>query len=248
MKSEAVNLLAIETARNACSVAVIGSNGVCAGATNLRPRSHAEQLVPMAMRVVAAAGLSFPQLDTIAVSAGPGSYTGLRIGVSTAKGFASAYGAQIVGVPTLQAYAHAADHLSRLRQNRPELVAIALTARRSELYFGVFEMKNGDGLPSMLLDACVLSIDDSLDALAGLAGGRMVGVAGDAAKGLVAATKDRFRAIEMEFVPSAMSIGKIGLERANAGHVDDLRSFEPYYLKDYVARVSDKSVFERLPT
>src|SRR5690554_576977 len=100
-----VNLLAIETATNVCSVAVAQSGRLRAEISLSRPRAHAEHLVPMIQDALRYADVRADQLQVVAVSSGPGSYTGLRIGVSTAKGLAEAVEAALVGVPTLMGLA-----------------------------------------------------------------------------------------------------------------------------------------------
>ncbi len=245
MSPSGTNLLAIETARDACGVAVLRADGVVSTETCLRPRSHAEQLVPMALRVVALAHLTFSDIEVIAVSAGPGSYTGLRIGVSTAKGFATAYGADIVGVPTLQAYAHASARHARASGDSPDLTIVALKARRQELYFGAYESGDDSAAPTVVIEAAVLEVPAALRRIRELAADRRVAVVGDASSDLVARAETR-NVIGSAFVSGAESVGRIGLARAAVGHFDDLRSFEPYYLKDFVVRDSG-SAFKRLP-
>jgi tRNA threonylcarbamoyladenosine biosynthesis protein TsaB len=237
------HMLAIETAREACSVAVLRKDGFVTSATTLRPRSHAEQLVPMAVRAVEQAGLRFRDVEVVAVSAGPGSYTGLRIGVSTAKGFATAHGAHLTGVPTLEAYARAVAHSSRLYGRSPGQIAIALSARQSEIYFGLFEVTDRNGVLS-LRDAVVVERSDAAKGLLNLKRDSLLLVAGDAAKGLVQEIRNE-NVAEWHFIPTALSVGALGMARAESGHFDDVQTFEPHYLKDYVAE-SGKSVFDRL--
>lgn len=238
-------ILAIETARDACGVAVLRPDGRAASATTLRARSHAEQLVPMAVRTIEEAGLEFRGIDAIAVSAGPGSYTGLRIGVSTAKGFASAYGARLIGVPTLQAYALSIARSCTLYGQDVDLIAVALHARQTELYFGLFEAGTSGATPSALVESCVVTVDEAAGRLAEADSGRIIRIGGDAAGTLVQAAADTTDTYEAHFVPGAMSVGLIGLERLLQGHFEDPGSFEPRYLKDYVARHGG-SMFERL--
>ena len=100
-------ILSIETSTNVCSVA-LSNAGVTLKSEVLRgAASHASNLTPMIMRVMESASLSYSELDAVAVSSGPGSYTGLRIGVSTAKGIAYAAGKKLISVPTLSILAHA---------------------------------------------------------------------------------------------------------------------------------------------
>ena len=102
-----MRVLAIDTALEACSVAVLDTErpGVVTHETRPMQRGHAESLIPMIARVLASARLGFPELDRIAVTTGPGSFTGLRVGISAARGIALAAAKPAVGLSTLAAYA-----------------------------------------------------------------------------------------------------------------------------------------------
>jgi tRNA threonylcarbamoyladenosine biosynthesis protein TsaB len=100
-------VLAIDTALAACSVAVLDADAdtVVAGDSVLMERGHAEALIPMVERVMATAGLDFEQIDRFAVTVGPGSFTGLRVGISAARGFGLACDRPVAGITTLAALA-----------------------------------------------------------------------------------------------------------------------------------------------
>lgn len=100
-------VLAIDTALTACSVAVLNgeSDTIVAGDSVYMERGHAEALVPIVEQVMRDAGLDFPELDRIVATVGPGSFTGLRVGLSAARGFALAARRPVVGVTTLAALA-----------------------------------------------------------------------------------------------------------------------------------------------
>ena len=96
-----MRLLAIETAYDVCGAAIIGDNGPEAIVERSAPRRHNEVLAPAVMRVLDKTGRSFADLDGIALSIGPGAYTGLRVGMSYVKGLAFATGLPVIPVPTL---------------------------------------------------------------------------------------------------------------------------------------------------
>ena len=96
-----MRLLAIETAYDVCGAAIVGINGPEAMVERTAPRQHNEVLAPAVMRVLAKAGLTWADLDGIALSIGPGGYTGLRVGMSYVKGLAFATGLPVIPVPTL---------------------------------------------------------------------------------------------------------------------------------------------------
>ncbi|HWX83558.1 MAG TPA: tRNA (adenosine(37)-N6)-threonylcarbamoyltransferase complex dimerization subunit type 1 TsaB, partial [Xanthobacteraceae bacterium] len=100
-------ILAIDTALGACAACVLdtGADRLIARESLAMKRGHAEALMPMIARVMEQSGLSFSALDRIAVTTGPGSFTGLRVGLSAARGIALAAGRPAVGVTTLTAYA-----------------------------------------------------------------------------------------------------------------------------------------------
>jgi tRNA threonylcarbamoyladenosine biosynthesis protein TsaB len=246
MGTDKLRVLAIESARDACSVAVLRNDGSASSATNLRPRSHAEQLVPMAVGAVELAGLQFDEIDVIAVSAGPGSYTGLRIGVSAAKGFATAYGADLVAVGTLHAYAFTVASTMRLYGRVADRIAVALVARQAEIYFALFDAASGPSGPSVLAEPSVRDLADVARELSSVADRFTTVVAGDAAGKIIRGASSNSLLREWRFIPTALSVGEIAIVRARAGHFDDVTSFEPHYLKDYVAETG-RSVFDRLP-
>jgi len=130
-----MRVLAIDTALGACAAAIFDTDhsSVIAADTLPMQRGHTEALMPLIARVLSAANLSFVEIDRIAVTVGPGSFTGLRVGISAARGIAVAAGKPAVGVSTLSAYAapHFADD-----ETLP--VVAAIDARHGHVYFQVF--------------------------------------------------------------------------------------------------------------
>ena len=102
-----------------------------------RTTGHAERLFPMIAEVMEGAGLAFSAIDRIAVTLGPGTFTGVRVGVAAARAFALSTGKPVVGVTSLAVMAHRADHLlGPERAGRP--LAVAVDARRDMIYFQLF--------------------------------------------------------------------------------------------------------------
>ena len=108
---------------------MLDGESVLASAREVMARGHQERLAPMAQQVMAEAGLSFDKIDRIAVTVGPGSFTGLRVGIAFAKGLALALDLPAVGIGTLEALAAEGDGL----------VFPAIDARRGQLYLQAFE-------------------------------------------------------------------------------------------------------------
>lgn len=113
-------ILSIDTALDACAAAVLDTSAGGAIALESQPmkRGHAEALMPLIARVMKASGIGFAALDRIAATTGPGSFTGLRVGLSAARGIALAAGKPVVGVTTLTAYAAPVARPARGRSPR----------------------------------------------------------------------------------------------------------------------------------
>ncbi|MBR0737048.1 tRNA (adenosine(37)-N6)-threonylcarbamoyltransferase complex dimerization subunit type 1 TsaB [Bradyrhizobium liaoningense] len=149
-------ILAIDTALDACSAAVLDTETAELRALESLPmkRGHAEALMPLIARVMGSAELGFTALDRIAVTVGPGSFTGLRVGISAARGLALAAGKPAVGLTTLSAYA-----ATIVGQSRSAPVISAIDARHDHVYFQIVA---GDG--SQLVRPKVASIDEAIAA------------------------------------------------------------------------------------
>ncbi|HVY59876.1 MAG TPA: tRNA (adenosine(37)-N6)-threonylcarbamoyltransferase complex dimerization subunit type 1 TsaB [Xanthobacteraceae bacterium] len=130
-----MRVLAIDTALDACSAAVLDTErrGVVARESQQMARGHAEALMPLIERVMKSINLRFGDLDRIAVTVGPGSFTGLRVGVAAARGIALAAGKPAIGLTTLAAYA--APHVAA-DETVPLLAAI--DARHDHVYMQLF--------------------------------------------------------------------------------------------------------------
>jgi tRNA threonylcarbamoyladenosine biosynthesis protein TsaB len=130
-----MRVLAIDTALAACSAAVLdtGNGGVIASESAVMERGHAEALMPLLERVVKASDLTFADFERIVVTTGPGSFTGLRVGIAAARGLGVATKIPVVGVTTLSAYA--APYLAADDQSP---VVVAIDARHSHVYLEVF--------------------------------------------------------------------------------------------------------------
>lgn len=130
-----MTLLAMDTGQAACSVALWQEGKIIAHRYVAMPKGHAEVLVPMIEDVQSEAGFAFRDLDALAVTVGPGTFTGLRVGLATARGIAVASGKPLVGVTTLQAIAHAAREEAK---HHDASIAAVFDARRDEIYLQCF--------------------------------------------------------------------------------------------------------------
>jgi len=132
-------ILAIDTALDACAAAVLDTDAgkLIAQESQAMKRGHAEALMPLIARVMKASGIPFAALDRIAVTTGPGSFTGLRVGLSAARGIALAAAKPAVGLTTLTAFA-----APFVGENSPHPVLSAIDARHDHVYF---QLVSGDG-------------------------------------------------------------------------------------------------------
>ena len=161
-------ILAFDTTTSACAAAVCDGDAVVAERSVALERGHAEILMPMIEAVLAAAGAGYDTLTGIAVTRGPGAFTGIRIGLAAARGLALATGLPVTGVTTLAAMARtAAAETGRAR------IAIVMDTKRRDYFVQVFERKG-----TACADAAVVAPDRLADHFAGLAGGALA-VAGD---------------------------------------------------------------------
>ncbi len=149
-------ILAIDTALDACAAAVLDTEAgkLIAQESLAMKRGHAEALMPLIGRVIAQSGVGFAGLDRIAVTTGPGSFTGLRVGLSAARGIALAANKPVVGVTTLTAYAAPV-----VGQNGEQPVVSAIDARHDHVYLQVV---SGNG--SSLIRPQVAPIEEALGA------------------------------------------------------------------------------------
>jgi tRNA threonylcarbamoyladenosine biosynthesis protein TsaB len=149
-------ILAIDTALDACAAGVLDTDAARLIAQESQPmrRGHAEALMPLIGRVIRQAGIAFAALDRIAVTTGPGSFTGLRVGLSAARGIGLAADKPVVGLSTLTAYAAPV-----VGQNAAQPVISAIDARHDHVYFQVV---SGDG--GSLIRPRVAAIEEALDA------------------------------------------------------------------------------------
>jgi len=149
-------ILAIDTALDACSAGVLDTDAGKLIALESQPmkRGHAEALMPLIARVIKQAGIAFASFDRIAVTTGPGSFTGLRVGLSAARGIALAADKTVVGLTTLAAYAAPV-----VSDNAGQPVISAIDARHDQVYFQVV---SGDG--NSLIRPRVAPIEEALRA------------------------------------------------------------------------------------
>lgn len=216
-------LLAIETATDVCSVALARDGVLLAEASLYAARQHATRLAPLVAHLLEHAQAAPEALEAVGVSAGPGSYTGLRIGLSTAKGLCVATGATLVAVPSLEAQALALEG----RAAPGDLVATAFRSRRGEVYAAVYRLREGARPEAAASPAAVPE-----EALPDWLPRGIAWLTGEAAPVLAPHVPEARLA---PAPPAAARVARIARLRLDAGEADDLEAFEPAYLKPFVA-------------
>lgn len=223
-------ILCLETATPSCSVALVHNGEVLACEEDPKGQNHSEKITLFIDSVMKKAGISYDQLDAVAVSMGPGSYTGLRIGVSTAKGICYAVSKPLIAVETLEAMAYGGKVvISSERSERRNLLLIpAIDARRMEVYAAIF-----DENVNKIKDTEAVIIDGN--SFADLKKDHHLYLFGDGADKCAAifANDDKITVIK-DFYCSAKYMNTIAQQKFNNSEFVDVAYFEPFYLKDFV--------------
>lgn len=219
-------ILNIETSTKNCSVS-LAENGKTIICKELSEAgfSHAEKLHVFIENVLSESNLTYKDLSAIAVSQGPGSYTGLRIGVSAAKGLCYALDIKLIAVDTLQILAN---------QIKIEngLIVPMIDARRMEVYSAIFD-KNGTKIREV--QAQILDENSFQDIQENI---YFLGDCNQKAKTIL--TKNNFIFVDDKIFPSANEMSKLSFDKFQNNDFEDVAYFEPYYLKDFLITVSKK--------
>jgi tRNA threonylcarbamoyladenosine biosynthesis protein TsaB len=233
-------IICLETSTTVCSVALCGKNGTVALRESAEDKSHASQLTPFISELLSEAGIGASDLDAVAVSKGPGSYTGLRIGVSTAKGIA--YGARVplIGIETTWSMFCGIDADTReiYGMDESSLYVPMLDARRMEIYYSVF---SADGSRVKEISAEIIDENSFLDIPEHV---RML-FFGDGAAKCRQVLKRPNIAFAGEFRISASFLCGPAMKSFNEGKFEDVAYFEPFYLKDFIASHPKKNILGR---
>ena len=248
-----MTILLLETATAVCSVALARDGEVLAELHSDQPNAHSSRLPLFVERLFDQCGITPSQLDAVCVSSGPGSYTGLRIGVSSAKGFCYALSIPLLSVPTLQGMA------AQYYAQHPEytgMVCPMIDARRMECYTAIFRVESGKlkvessadptnnfQLSTFNFQLSILKpttadiiesgiYDDYLNR------GEVVFLGDGAEKTREILGIHPNARYAPEFRISAAGMLPIAMQKLQAGQVEDVAYFEPFYLKDFVAKKS----------
>jgi tRNA threonylcarbamoyladenosine biosynthesis protein TsaB len=226
-------ILSIDTSTRGCSVALHENGVLLAGNDLFTDKSSSAMLTTLIQNVVENSGFKLSDVDAVAVAKGPGSYTGLRVSVSTAKGLCYALDKPLIAINTLQAMAlqvipHFAENV---------FFCPMIDARRMEVYTAIHDSSGKVIRPT---EAIIMNEESFKDILLT----DKVVFFGDGAakcKALLSASPNAIF-INAEIRPSAKTVGNLATKEFAVGNFEDIASFEPYYLKDFMSPPSRKSV------
>ena len=214
-------ILCIETATTNCSVAIAHNGEILAVKEDYNDNySHAEKLHLFIQEILDRNNLKLSNLDAIAISKGPGSYTGLRIGVSAAKGFCFSLDIPLISVPTLTALARQVEVAG--------MVIPMLDARRMEVYAAVFNSER----EQILKTSAIILEPDSFQKY--LKEDQVYFIGSGVEKFQKICQHPNANFIENK-LPSAKEMVEIAVFKYKTGDFEDVAYFEPFYLKDFIA-------------
>lgn len=231
-----MNILAFDTCFGAVSAAVrwrsAGGEWLLRETYEARTAGHAERLFPMVAEVMAGAELAFSSIDRIAVTLGPGTFTGVRVGIAAARAFALTTGQPVVGTTSLAVMAHRADLLIGRERLAGRPLAVAVDARRGMVYFQVFTSH-----VTAAGDAQLITPEQAARAI----GPQPVLVVGSGAAAVVAASEGHAEAHLPDLQPHARALAIMAPELAPVGRVT------PIYLRQPDAKPQADKALPRVP-
>ncbi len=222
-------LLNLETATTNCSVSISKDDQIIAlKENNAENYSHSEQLHIFIKEALQEASLSFSDIEAVSISKGPGSYTGLRIGVSAAKGLCFSLDVPLISIPTLVSMAR------QVELQAGEIVIPVLDARRMEVYSCVYDADYQE-----IRETRAEIIDEgSFAEYASASKVYLIGSGAEKCRGVLEHPNFQF---EETIVPSAREMAPLAFKKFQARQFEDVAYFEPYYLKDFVIQSKKKA-------
>jgi len=226
-------ILSIETSTKACSAAIHQDGKLLSVSELYNEKSSSGMLTTLIEHVVKTASLKLNEIDAIAVAKGPGSYTGLRIGVSTAKGLCFTLEKPLIAINTLEAMAY---QLSIINYQSSILICPMLDARRMEVYCAVYEANTLE-----LIEPTQAKIIDETSFVDLLENHQII-FFGDGAEKCRATLGGSSNAVFLTqtIFPSAKSIGALATRAFEQQQFENVADFEPFYLKEFVGTTPKK--------
>lgn len=225
-------ILQIETATSVCSVALSIDGKTIFDKEEMGQNLHASKLTLFIDEVIKSAGLSYGDLDAVAISKGPGSYTGLRIGVSTAKGLCYALDKPLIGIETLKMMA--AGFVEQ-NPNYNGLICPMIDARRMEVYTSVV-----DSQLNVLEETSAKIIDEN--SFENFLSNQTVTFIGDGSNKCAEVLNQQTAKFNNNNFNSGNNMSALAYQNYQIGNFEDVAYFEPFYLKDFVLTQPKKRV------
>ncbi|MBN2682548.1 MAG: tRNA (adenosine(37)-N6)-threonylcarbamoyltransferase complex dimerization subunit type 1 TsaB [Bacteroidales bacterium] len=226
-------IVCIETSTEVCSVCIAADGKILSSRFNNENKSHAALLTVFIDELLKETNILPQQINAVAVSMGPGSYTGLRIGVSAAKGLAFGTGAALIGISTLESMTYGARKTfnNKFDNNKDLLFVPLLDARRMEVYSAVFNNKG-----EKIRDVSAEIIDET--SFYNELNNNNIFFFGNGAEKCKDLISGKDRIFITDFVMQAENLVELAFQRLENKMFEDLAYFEPYYLKDFIAKKS----------
>lgn len=216
-------ILGIETSTQICGVALVKNDNWIADYHLNQKNVHAAKLTGLVDVVLQQGGIEMSDLSAIAVSIGPGSFTGLRIGLSLAKGLALGSDVPVVAVPTFDALAHQAPIKSGT-------ICPVLKSRSFEYFYAIYERQNF--INTIIQEPQLVLAENIADVLPD--GAFVVGQIDELLQ--EQSLSDRYTFLPKEMVkPSALSIARLGLQKYKTGEITEFETVEPMYFQEFIA-------------
>ena len=227
-------IILIETSTSLCSTALVEDGKVVCERLSTEPRAHASMTAPYVNEMLKERGLGVKDCNAVAVSKGPGSYTGLRVGVSTAKGLCFGAGIPLISVGTLDTLVWQAMDEGLIPEGCRFIVPM-VDARRMEVYTAIF---TPDGKQVTPTEAMVVGEDSFKEQLSE---GPVLFIGDGAGKcqGVINSHNAHF----VQCCPKASGMTRPAVAALNEGKFEDVAYFEPYYLKEFMTTTSKKKLF-----
>lgn len=221
------NILCIETATEVCSVAISVDGTIVDFRETSDQNSHSEKITLFIEELLKATSLEINDIDAVAISMGPGSYTGLRIGTSTAKGICYALDIPLISLSTLEIIANGALKESTSSQS---LIMPMIDARRMEVYMAIFDLNLNaiEHTKAQVID------DDFCKTIPS----QQLILCGNGVEKCTELFKEYANVVFSHSSSSARFMGDIAMKKYTKSQFEDVAYFEPYYLKDFIAAPS----------
>ncbi len=229
-------ILSLETSTKVCSVCVAENNVILVKKELYEANSHATHLTVFIQEMFdELKDVSFKDINAVAVSCGPGSYTGLRIGVSTAKGICYALGIPLIAITSLQVLANAVKDHQFVKDGA--LICPMIDARRMEVYTALYD----SGLKKVKdIEAKIIDEDSFLEELKK----NKIVFVGDGSEKCKDVISGGNAFFIQDTVPLAANMTEIAYAKYKDKKFEDVAYFEPFYLKDFVATKPKNKVFD----